>query len=84
MTQPDATVPPHRSTRVMPSMARQRLVTQHAINALTILECTNLMEAFTPRCLLTDEDVQPTHPTHFAEHFASPMVHPITGDTITI
>ena len=82
-SQPNATVPPRRSTRVMPSMARQRLVTQHAINALTISECINYMDAFTPRCLLTDDDVRPTDPTLHAEHFASPMVHPITGETIT-
>jgi hypothetical protein len=58
LTQIDATVPPCQSTRVMPSIARQRLVTQHALNALTILECLSLMEVFTPRCLLDDKAIQ--------------------------
>jgi hypothetical protein len=50
-------VPSWRSTQLMPSMARQRLITQHALNALTFSECANLMDAFTPRCLMDDEDV---------------------------
>ncbi len=36
-----------------------------------------------PKCLLNDEDVQPPRPTHYPEHFVSPMVHPITGETIS-
>ena len=80
---PNSVVPPRRSTRTMPSRARQRLVTQLALNALTISECATFMDAFTPRCLINDIDVQPTHPQHYPAHFASPMVHPITGETIS-
>ena len=79
----DPIVPPRRSNRLMPSRARQRLVTQRALTALTFSECANLMDAFTPRCLLDKDTLQPTHPTHDPEHFASPMVHPITGETIS-
>ncbi len=43
----------------MPSRASQRLVTQLALNALTISECANLVDAFTPRCLLNNDDIQP-------------------------
>ena len=83
ITQPDDNTPVRRSTRNMPSMARQRLVTQHALNALTFAECANMMDAFTPRCLLDDDDSKSTHPHLQPEHFASPMVHPITGETIS-
>ncbi len=37
---PVTVAPPRRSTRAMPSSARQRLVTQLALNALKISECT--------------------------------------------
>ena len=77
------TIPARRSRRLMPSLARQQLVTQNALNALTISECANMMHAFTPRRLLVEDDLQPAYPAHFAEHFASPMVHPVTGETIS-
>ncbi len=61
-----------------PNNARQRIVTRHAINALTTSEMGKCQNAFTPVALLplAVED-EPNH-CHF-EHFASPMVHPVTG-----
>ena len=65
-----------------PNNARQRIVTRHAINALTTSEKGKCQNAFTPEALLHSavED-EPNH-CHF-EHFASPMVHPVTGETIS-
>ena len=64
-----------------PNNARQRIVTRHAINALTTSEQDNCQKAFTPIALLpsavTDE------PAHLYEHFVNPMVHPVTGETIS-
>jgi hypothetical protein len=66
-----------------PNNARQRIVTRHAINALTLLlEQEKCQKAFTPVVLLpTAVEDEPHH--SFYEHFASPMVHPITGETIS-
>ncbi len=63
-----------------PSGAWQRLVTQHAINALTCNKQEQMKLAFTPKALLPSivEDA----PSHI-EHFALPMVHPVTGKTIS-
>ncbi len=71
---------PCRSTRTMPSMARQRLVTQHGINALTIAENNNLHDIFSPQLLL---DTTPVREHVRFKHFACPMLHPTTGETIT-
>ncbi len=64
----------------IPSGMNQRIVTRHAINLLTAnkREACNL--AFTPTTLLPS--VVERDPPHF-EHFACPMVHPITGETIS-
>jgi hypothetical protein len=64
----------------IPSGAQQRLVTRQAINVLTIQEEAEANDKFTPRCLM--KHAKKGIPMMF-EHFASPMVHPITGITIS-
>ena len=65
-----------------PNNARQRIVTRHAVNALTMSEQDKCQKAFTPMALLPSAvNRDPTH--RYCEHFASPMVHPITGETIS-
>jgi hypothetical protein len=64
----------------IPRGARQRLVTQQAINVLTIQEKVSLDKMYTPQALMNEQaQVLPT----IFEHFASPIVHPITGETIS-
>jgi hypothetical protein len=64
----------------IPRGALQRLVTQQAINVLTIQEEVSLDTMYTPQALMNEQaQVLPT----IFEHFASPMVHPITGETIS-
>jgi hypothetical protein len=55
-------------------------VTQQAVNVLTIQEEVSLDKMYTPQTLMNEQDQ--VLPTMF-EHFASPMVHPITGETIS-
>jgi hypothetical protein len=74
-----ATPPPTTFTPT-PSGARQRIVTRQAINVLTIQEEAEANNKFTPLCLM--KHVKKSVPTMF-KHFASPMVHPITGKTIS-
>ncbi len=71
--------PPKMYTAI-PRRARQRLVTQQAINVLTIQEDVSLDTMYTPQALMNKRAQM--LPTMF-EHFASPMVHPITGETIS-
>jgi hypothetical protein len=63
----------------IPRGARQRIVTRQAINMLTIHEEAEANNEFTPWCLM--KHAKKGIPILF-EHFASPMVHPITGETI--
>jgi hypothetical protein len=56
------------------------MVTRQAINILTIQEEVVANNKFTPRCLM--KHMKKSVPLMF-EHFASPMVHPITGKTIS-
>jgi hypothetical protein len=81
--------PPRRSKRnalpakppqTIPRGARQRLVTQQAINVLTIQEEMSLDTMYTPQVMMNK---QAWVLTTMFEHFASPMVHPITGETIS-
>ena len=65
-----------------PNNARQRIVTRHAINALTASEHERCNDAFTPVTLLPSAVEDEPAPCYF-EHFASPMVHPVTGETIS-
>jgi hypothetical protein len=64
----------------IPSRARARIVMQHTINLLMCAERDLCNHVFTPTALFPSA-VQ-HYPTHF-EHFACPMVHPITGKTIS-
>ncbi len=64
----------------IPRGARQRIVTRQAINVLTIQEEAEANNKFTPRCLM--KHAKKCNSMMF-EHFASPMVHPITGKTIS-
>jgi hypothetical protein len=55
-------------------------VTQQANNVLTIQEEVSLDTMYTPQAMMNEcAQVLPT----IFEHFASPMVHPITGETIS-
>ncbi len=74
-----ATPPPITFTPI-PSGARQRVVMQQAINVLTIKEKVATNTTFMPKTLM--EFVVTHGPTKF-EHYANPMVHPITGETIS-
>ncbi len=73
-TQPIATYHP------LPSNACLHIVTHHAINALMATKFESCHNIFTPNCLsvtpMVTSSVQP-------EHFAYPMVHPVTGETIS-
>jgi hypothetical protein len=64
----------------VPSVARHQMVTRQAINVLTTREQAEASDTFTPRRLI--KHASTIGPTNF-EHFASPMVHPITGKTIS-
>ncbi len=63
----------------IPRGARQRLMTQRAINVVTIQEEVSLDTIYTPQVMMNKQ--AQVHPTMF-EHFASPMVHPMMGKTI--
>jgi hypothetical protein len=64
----------------IPRGARHRMVTRHAINLLTETERDSCRRIFSPTNMLPP--VVLDEPPHL-EHFCSPMVHPITGDTIS-
>jgi hypothetical protein len=62
------------------TQASARLISQQALNAITMREALTPPTVFTPRKIIPKayEDNVP----NFA-HFASPMVHPTTGETIS-
>jgi hypothetical protein len=64
----------------IPTCARQRLVTQHALNALTCYKQNHFNLAFTPTALLPPFV---ENASLHIKHFALPMVHPVTGETIS-
>jgi hypothetical protein len=64
----------------IPSGACQSILTQHAINALMCNERKRMNLAFTPKLLFP---LVVEHAPMHIEHFASPMVHPVTGKTIS-
>jgi hypothetical protein len=78
-TQTKATTSP-TMRRALPSQATQRIVTQQAINVLTIKEKATLNAMFTP-CNLIQHAVIPF--THHFKHKTKPMVHLATGETIS-
>ncbi len=71
--------PPQTYTAI-PRGAWQRLVTQDAINVLTIQEEVSLDTMYTLQAMINERAQM--LPTMF-EHFASPMVHPMMGETIS-
>jgi hypothetical protein len=71
---------PPTTIQSLPTRARHRLVTQQAINALTIQEQVEINTAFIPNAL-RKHHVQQVAPN--LKHYANPMVHPITGKTIS-
>jgi hypothetical protein len=62
------------------SGARSRIVTQHAINALAKSEFNKCQDIFAPHILST---AAPSKTAIRQEHVACPMVHHITGKTIS-
>ncbi len=69
----------HRSTRTaIPSGAQQRIVTCHVINILTLKEQASFNTIHTPCALMKHAKMRVNN-----EHYANPMVHPITGCTIS-
>ncbi len=71
---------PPQTYMAIPRGAWQRLVTQQAINLLTIQEEVSLDMMYTPQAMMNK--CTQVLPTMF-EHFARPMVHPIMGETIS-
>jgi hypothetical protein len=68
--------PPPTTFMAIPSRAQQRMVTRQAINMLSIQKEVLANNKFTPTCLM--KHMKKSILMIF-EHFASPMVHPITG-----
>jgi hypothetical protein len=54
------------------------MITQQAINVLTIQEQATFQNIFTPNALIKYASIPIVHKF---EHYASPMVHPVTGET---
>jgi hypothetical protein len=71
---------PLTTVHPIPSRARQRIMTQQAINVLTIQEKVLMNTMCTPRFLMKYA-VKQLAPNF--EHYANPMVHPVTGETIS-
>jgi hypothetical protein len=71
---------PPTTAQSLPTRARHRIVSRQAINALTIQEQVSMDTAFIPNAL-RKHHVQQVAPN--LEHYAYPMVHPITGKTIS-
>ena len=65
--------------QLLPPGAHHHFVTQQeAINVLTLQEQASFSTVHTPRALMKYTE----RSLHF-EHYASPMVHPVTGQTIS-
>jgi hypothetical protein len=80
-TQPTCTQPRHGAKAMCTALSggeRQCIVTQQAINVLTIHEQATFSTVFTPRALMKHAKM----PLHF-EHYANTMLHPVTGCTIS-
>jgi hypothetical protein len=75
-------IQPRREARAahsaIPGGARQRIVTRHAINILTLREQASFSTIHTP-CVL----MKHTKMWVNMGHYANPMVHPVTGRTIS-
>jgi hypothetical protein len=83
-TQPIATtrIQPCRKARVahsaIPGRAQQRIVMQHAINILTLRKQASFSTIHPPCALMKHAKMRVN-----MEHCANPMVHPVTGCTIS-
>ena len=64
----------------MPTREQHRLVTQQAINVLTIREQANFQNKMMPTALVKHALVPVVHKF---EHFANSMIHPGMGETIS-
>ena len=62
----------------IPSTARQQNITWHAINILTLKEQALFNAIYIRTKLMKHAKI----PVHF-EHYANPIVHPVTGETIS-
>jgi hypothetical protein len=73
---------PRRESRAahtaIPGGAQQRIVTRHAINLLTLHKQASFSTIHTPRMLMKHANMRVN-----MEHYANPMVHPITSRTIS-
>ncbi len=74
---------PRRSTRLTNQdnhvhFRSSRIISQEALNLLLLDDLENDTTPFIPTKLLPP----PAHPTNF-EHYVMPMVHPVTGETIS-
>ena len=80
--QPTWVQPSRLTTKAMvinvPSVAQQRIVTRHAINVLTLQEKAPFNAIHVPTKLMHEASI----PVKF-EHYANPMVHLVTGKTIS-
>jgi hypothetical protein len=73
-------IPTPASQAAAPTCRRLRTFIQQAMNVLTTCELATADTTFTPRALVPFSNTK--HVTCF-KHYASPMVHPITGKTIS-
>ena len=64
----------------LPTRAQQRMVTHQAINVPTIQEQVTTKRIFTHNALM---EYTATHGLTKFEHYANPMVHPTTGESIS-
>ncbi len=75
-------IQPRRKARVahsvIPGGAQQRIVTRHSINIPTLREQASFRTIHTPRALMKYAKMRVN-----MEHNAYPMVHPLTGRTIS-
>ncbi len=73
---------PHRKACVahsaIPGGAQHRIVTGHAINILTLCKQASFSTIHTPLVLMRHAKMRVN-----MEHYANPMVHPVTGCTIS-
>jgi hypothetical protein len=69
---------PRSTLTAIPSGAQQRIVAQHAINILTLKEQASFYTIHTPRALMKHAKMRVD-----IEHYANPMVHLVTGHTIS-
>ncbi len=71
---------PPTTRHSLPTRSRHRIVSQQAINALTIQEKVEIRASFIP-IALRNHHIHQVAPN--LEHYANPMVHPITGESIS-